>query len=519
MWRLALVALPVAALILARALGGGPSQADTPAPSVEPSASSSPSPSPSPQPTTEPLTPSPSPPASPPPAVPAGPATATLDPAYPGSLRPGDWVRVTNTDSCLNVRWEPGPPVLPPGAQPYDNILNCLPDGFVGRLESTIWADKTSLPVNTDGRWWWHLAGQGWAADEWLTLHHQGGIPWPERPDLGGSGLIAYIGTDNGIWLMDADGTDRRFVVGADPNQWVLPAQWSPQGDRLAFSLGRPDGTQTTRVIDLNGSILMDIPGLSDPRWSPNGRHLSGVRFIWGGMGGIVATPVVFDTANASEWTVGPATNSYQSLAWSPDGSSLAFVCTSGYIGQPDGTVVIDEGRNCYGDGLRIVSVDGSNARVLIPTGTQSGYISEPSWSPSGQTIAVTSMQAQGGCSGYAVVDVASAAVTSCLSPPSVSSLRGGGCGGPGMSASTWTADGRLVYSVPGAGQSGVFVHDPATGVQTFIPNMSAGKVSLSSDSGHLAFAGGGYIWVAGLDGSNLTLLAEGHSAAWQPQP
>jgi len=120
---------------------------------------------------------------------------------------------------------------------------------------------------------------------------------------------------------------------------------------------------------------------------------------------------------------------------------------------------------------------------------------------------------------GYALLDVASSAVTGCLSPPSVSSLRGGGCGGPGMSASTWTADGRLVYSVPGAGQSGVFVHDPATGVQTSIPNMSAGKASLSPDGDHVTFAGGGYVWLAGLDGSNLTLLAEGHSPAWQPLP
>ena len=87
------------------------------------------------------------------------------------------------------------------------------------------------------------------------------------------------------------------------------------------------------------------------------------------------------------------------------------------------------------------------------------------------------------------------------------------------MSASTWTADGRLVYSVPGAGQSGVFVHDPATGVQTSIQNMSAGKASLSPDGDHVTFAGGGYVWLAGLDGSGLTLLAKGQSPAWQPLP
>jgi len=48
---------------------------------------------------------------------------------------------------------------------------------------------------------------------------------------------------------------------------------------------------------------------------------------------------------------------------------------------------------------------------------------------------------------------------------------------------------------------------------------MSAGLVSLAPDGVNLTYDSGGYIWVAGLDGSNLTLLAEGHSPAWQPLP
>ncbi len=86
-------------------------------------------------------------------------------------------------------------PVPLPDGTVHDNVLNCLPDGFVGRLDAIWlgWSDKT-LPVNTDGRWWWHIVGQGWAADEFLAFHHQGGLPWPERPDLANAGLIAYIG-------------------------------------------------------------------------------------------------------------------------------------------------------------------------------------------------------------------------------------------------------------------------------------------------------------------------------------
>ncbi len=48
---------------------------------------------------------------------------------------------------------------------------------------------------------------------------------------------------------------------------------------------------------------------------------------------------------------------------------------------------------------------------------------------------------------------------------------------------------------------------------------MITGQVSLAPDGVNLTLSSGDFIWVAGLDGSNLTLLAEGHSPAWQPLP
>ena len=261
------------------ALSGLPSRADTPTPTPEPSSSASSTPSPSPEPTPDP-TPEPLPPTPPPAAIDVAPPTAApaaIDPAYLGSLRPGDWVQITGTGSCLNLRWEPLIPTTQPDGTTYDNVINCLPDGFIGRLDASGWG-RTTIPVLESGRWWWHILGQGWAAEEWLTFHHQGGIPWPERLDLATAGLIAYIGTDNGLWLMNADGRNSRPVLSGDPNQWVQTVKWSPAGDRLAFSIGRPDGTALTRMIDLNGNVLSEKPGLWEPRWSPSGRHISGIR-------------------------------------------------------------------------------------------------------------------------------------------------------------------------------------------------------------------------------------------------
>jgi WD40-like Beta Propeller Repeat len=525
MRRLALAAVPV--LVLALALAGGvASQTDSPTPSPEASESPSPSPSPSPEaspepsPTAEVLPPSPPPTPLPAPnPQPAGPPRANLDPNYPGALRPGDWVQITNTDSCLNMRWEPRMPAPEPDGTVYNNVLNCLPDGFIGRLDASGWNGVNTLPANADGRWWWHIVGQGWAADEFLTFHHQGGFPWPERPDLASAGLIAFLAVDNSIWLMNADGTNQRPIVGGDPNRWVHSLEWSPAGDRLAFSTGGADGTQVTRIADLNGNIVLEFAGLSDVRWSPGGLHLSGVRRVLNSGGVIQATPVVFDLTTGAEWAVGPVTDSFGAPVWSPDGNSLAYVCVSGYTSQPDGTMVLDESRNCHGDGLRRVSIDGSNARLLIGSDSQSRwFLSAPAWSPSGETIAVSSLQDIGGCRGYALVEAASGAIVGCMAPPGEASYNRGGCGGPGMTASSWTADGRLVYSAFASGQTGLFVHSPNTGARSFIPSMSADNASLGPDNAHLTFASGNHIWVAGLDGSNLTLLAEGHSPAWQPQ-
>jgi Tol biopolymer transport system component len=525
MWRLSLAAVPVAVLALVF-VGGVASQTDTPTSTPESSPSSSPSPSASPSPSPSAVasqTPQPLPP--PPPATPfdpnAGqPQSPSIDPGYPGTLRPGDWVQITNTDSCLNLRYEPRMPAPLPDGTVHDNVLNCLPDGFIGRLDGYGWGRGTTLPVNADGRWWWHIVGQGWAADEFLAFHHQGGLPWPEQPDLANAGLIAYVGRDNGIWLMSADGRDAHNIVGGDANQWVQTLQWSPLGDRLAFTVGRPDGTFVTRVIDLNGNIAMEIVGLGEPRWSPGGGRLSGIRGTSGGLGGYQGTPVVFDLGTGAEWALGPTSYYTVPPAWRPDGESLAFVCVSGYLAQPEGTMIIEEGRDCHGDGLRIVSVDGSRARILVPFETPNGgwYLSNPSWSPSGGTIAVYSMQADGaGCRGYIFVDAASGGTGACVPLPPTAPIGGRCGGGSEMGASTWTPDGRFIFSAQGAGQSGVFVHDPASGGRTVIPNMNAEPVSLSSQN--VTFAGAGHIWVAGLDGSNLTLLAEGHSPVWQPLP
>jgi Tol biopolymer transport system component len=528
MWRLASAAVLIAVVILAAA-STLTSRADTPTPTPEPTISESPSPSPepspspspSPEPTPEPLPPPPPTGSNPPP--PPGPA---IDPSYPGSLRPGDWVEIAGTDSCLNMRYEPKLPVPDPGGAVRDNVMNCLPDGFIGRLDGFNYWSSPSIPVQADGHWWWHISGQGWAAEEFLRFHHKGGLPWPERPEVTGAGLIAYIATDNSVWRMNADGSDPRPIVGS-PGQSgnIHTLRWSPDGDRLAYTLNRWDGvanTTVTQVIDVNGTVLHEYPGIAEARWSPGGGPLSAIQIDHlGDMGGYYGRPVVVDVATGASTPVGPLTGIGTSPVWSPDGNSIAYVCFSNYIGQPDGSWAVDPANNCGGDGLRIAAADGSGSYVLLPMDLQSGsYLSNPSWSPSGGPIALLNRQEEGGCRGYTFIDVGSGAVTGCAPLPPAALYIGGRCGGSAeMGASYWTPDGSaLLFGAQGTGQSGVFVYRPGTGATTVIPNMNGMSPSSSGDSQNVTFSDRANIWVAGLDGSDLTLLAEGHSPAWQPQ-
>jgi hypothetical protein len=88
---------------------------------------------------------------------------------------------------------------------------------------------------------------------------------------------IAYIegGGDhaNGLWVMDADGTNRRKVAGGDWGH-VYDLVWSPDGERLALSGG--DGVYTIRA-DGTGLALASADQSLAPvvQWSPDSSQVA----------------------------------------------------------------------------------------------------------------------------------------------------------------------------------------------------------------------------------------------------
>jgi hypothetical protein len=91
---------------------------------------------------------------------------------------------------------------------------------------------------------------------------------------------IAYVegGGDhsNGLWVMDADGTNRRKIAGGD---WahVVGLVWSSDGERLAFSCPCPggEGVYTIRADGTSMTLLAAEPSLPMPQWSPDGSQIA----------------------------------------------------------------------------------------------------------------------------------------------------------------------------------------------------------------------------------------------------
>lgn len=175
----------------------------------------------------------------------------------------------------------------------------------------------------------------------------------------------------NGIWIMDADGSDIRQLIHGS----VASIDWSPDGSRLWFTMtsiesGRAMAHLMTVGADGQGvrSVIdnQDITGLSA---SPDGSSLAlsiqpdgvgGGLFVWDQQHGLQR--VLPDTAFAS------------SPAWSPDGSTIAFL----------GNDLDHSKRNQRPQHIFVVRPDGSGLRQVT---SGDAYPSPPSWAPDASRI------------------------------------------------------------------------------------------------------------------------------------
>jgi WD40-like Beta Propeller Repeat len=211
-----------------------------------------------------------------------------------------------------------------------------------------------------------------------------------------------------GLWVANGLGERRQLVQTCEPGHcFPMLWAWSPTSDTLAVAgpIDAPSGHRSIFLIDPSTGARTEVadafPGEVALAWSPDGSRLAydgdgSVHIV--GLGG--GSP----TVTVEGW----------SPVWSPEGTRLAVMVVpeifvtnadgshlhrvaNGYeaVWSPDGSKIlthVEEGRRTgrYYEELWVATADGSDAINILPVGCCSGGIVDDTlrWSPDGTRVA-----------------------------------------------------------------------------------------------------------------------------------
>ena len=198
-------------------------------------------------------------------------------------------------------------------------------------------------------------------------------------------GRIAFVSNRSGqyeIYTINADGTKTKQLTKQVGGGFKKSPVWSPDGTKIAYVADDIGSDSEIYVVEADGSNLRQVTSNdaneSDPAWSPDSDKIafklstieSRKTHEDGGISVNYNEPEIFvvysDGTGMHQLTEGSKVSN-SNLAWSPDGTSIAFVSLR------------KNNWNIY-----VINSDGSNEQRI----TDGQWDSNPAWSPDGQKIA-----------------------------------------------------------------------------------------------------------------------------------
>lgn len=198
-------------------------------------------------------------------------------------------------------------------------------------------------------------------------------------------------GETDEIWIGDADGSDPRKVVGCqDPCAWADEAAWSPDGTSLIYQRMVSNdgaGVSTLEILDLatdTAHIVLTAPvgrAFYQPRWSPDGPQvvtefatMSGPAFD----SDVIGVSLAIVDVGVTPPTLHELTRADE-LTNSPDWSRATGLIV---FAQPNSAAGFDGPSD-----LVTMHPDGTGRTVVTSVGPRDGQTPQPAWSPDGSRI------------------------------------------------------------------------------------------------------------------------------------